>query len=290
MHLTLALSHPPRVRPCIPAGAGYSGRVLDVSPVCASDPGLTNANMQLVVMEVGRRGGPGWMTAPGWRLDGQARHQERDRPDAAARMMMVRPQPSGAGLPTRLPCPVPPGGRRCAREPWGAAAVGGAEAGGCRAPSKRRRCGGLPGLWSGGQAPEAPLSHVLAHRAPPHPAPLPHSRQDGEFVEVVEAPWGPALHAWLKVGASSAATAGCGRVHAARWVRARQRGREGCTPGVSSQLPPAPPRPRRTRCGSGAARWTRGCWRMRQGWSRRQRLLPPSGMRSSGGAAVLAAA
>lgn len=39
---------------------GYSGRVVDVSPICASDPGLTNANMQLVVMEV-----RAWLAAGG---------------------------------------------------------------------------------------------------------------------------------------------------------------------------------------------------------------------------------
>ncbi|KAF2754698.1 NUDIX domain-containing protein [Pseudovirgaria hyperparasitica] len=31
---------------------GYEGRVLSISPIVASDPGLTNANMQLCMMEV----------------------------------------------------------------------------------------------------------------------------------------------------------------------------------------------------------------------------------------------
>lgn len=33
--------------------AGYSGRALDVTPICVSDPGMTNANMRYVVLEVG---------------------------------------------------------------------------------------------------------------------------------------------------------------------------------------------------------------------------------------------
>ncbi|KAK9807593.1 hypothetical protein WJX72_003628 [[Myrmecia] bisecta] len=31
---------------------GYSGRVVEETPVCWSDPGMTNANMQVVVMDV----------------------------------------------------------------------------------------------------------------------------------------------------------------------------------------------------------------------------------------------
>ena len=32
--------------------AGYVGTVSEVSPVCYSDPGMTNANMQFAVVEV----------------------------------------------------------------------------------------------------------------------------------------------------------------------------------------------------------------------------------------------
>ena len=32
--------------------AGYSGRVTEVSPICYSDPGMTNANMQFAVVDV----------------------------------------------------------------------------------------------------------------------------------------------------------------------------------------------------------------------------------------------
>jgi hypothetical protein len=32
--------------------AGYTGRVLDMSPICYSDPGMTNANMQFAVLDV----------------------------------------------------------------------------------------------------------------------------------------------------------------------------------------------------------------------------------------------
>ena len=34
------------------AAAGYVGTVTEVSPVCYSDPGMTNANMQFAVVEV----------------------------------------------------------------------------------------------------------------------------------------------------------------------------------------------------------------------------------------------
>ena len=32
--------------------AGYVGRVTEVSPICYSDPGMTNANMQFAVVDV----------------------------------------------------------------------------------------------------------------------------------------------------------------------------------------------------------------------------------------------
>ena len=38
---------------CAPAAAaGYVGTVTEVSPICYSDPGMTNANMQFAVVEV----------------------------------------------------------------------------------------------------------------------------------------------------------------------------------------------------------------------------------------------
>ncbi len=32
--------------------AGYTGRVTEVSPICFSDPGMSNANMQFAVVDV----------------------------------------------------------------------------------------------------------------------------------------------------------------------------------------------------------------------------------------------
>ena len=37
---------------CLFPLAGYVGRVTEVSPICYSDPGMTNANMQFAVVEV----------------------------------------------------------------------------------------------------------------------------------------------------------------------------------------------------------------------------------------------
>ena len=48
---------------------GYEGRVLEIGPVVASDPGLTNATLQLVMMEVRVGGGAGDEAMPEQRLD-----------------------------------------------------------------------------------------------------------------------------------------------------------------------------------------------------------------------------
>ena len=41
----------------LPDCAGYTGRVVDVTPICASDPGMSNANMQYAMLEVRRTAG-----------------------------------------------------------------------------------------------------------------------------------------------------------------------------------------------------------------------------------------
>lgn len=57
---------PACVSSCLPHQAGFSGRVDDVSPVCSSDPGMSNANMNVVVLAVSRVGGAGGL--PGARV------------------------------------------------------------------------------------------------------------------------------------------------------------------------------------------------------------------------------
>lgn len=39
--------------------AGYTGRVVEETAICVSDPGMSNANMRYVTLEVGGTVGPG---------------------------------------------------------------------------------------------------------------------------------------------------------------------------------------------------------------------------------------
>lgn len=126
--------------------AGYTGRAVDVTPICASDPGMSNANMRYVVLEVGvgweGRVGVGWRlsalrgpcTAGAPRVCPLVPQQAFQAPVAAQYCALCTHPPihHHPPTPTHTHIPLPPptqppssGGRRRPREPGCAAAAGG---------------------------------------------------------------------------------------------------------------------------------------------------------------------